>query len=76
MQKMSVETHARILDENKALVEQLFRNARSGLPADVREHPWIHAFLENPVPALKEMYRDPNGYLENFAREVSKFSGR
>lgn len=76
IQKMSVETHARILDENKALVEQLFRNARSGLPADVREHPQIQAFLENPVPALKDMYRDPNGYLEKFAREAGRLSGK
>lgn len=76
MQKMSSENHARILDENKALVEQIFRNAGPGLPAHIKGDPQIRAFLENPVPTLKEMYRDPKGYLERFAQEAVKQSGR
>lgn len=70
--KLSIEEHARLLDENAHLIEQAFQKANATLPDEVKNHPQVIAMMKAPVLTLKEIYRDPSGYLSRLEEETLK----
>ena len=76
---MSIEEHAAILDANEAFVEMVFRKAKEELIRaypKAKDYPQVMVLMDNPVPALKAMYRDPGGYMGTLATEALKTVGK
>jgi hypothetical protein len=76
---MSIEEHAAILDGNREFVENVFRKAKEELlliHPKAKDYPHVMALMDNPVPALKAIYRDPAGYMGALAAEAVKTVGK
>jgi hypothetical protein len=76
---MSIEEHAAILDGNGEFVERVFRKAKEELllaHPKAKDYPQVMALMDNPVPTLKAMYRDPGGYMGVLAAEALKTVGK
>ena len=76
---MSIEEHASILDDNREFVERVFQKAKEELllvHPGAKSYPEVMALMDNPVPALKAIYRNPGGYMRTLAEEALKTGGK
>jgi len=75
---MTVEQHAAVLDNNKVIVEQIFQKAKSMViekDSRLKDHAQLMALMDNPIPALKAMYEDPDAFFERF-RQAGNLENR